>query len=158
MNTVSTQKLSEMAGITKRHCQRLLVAGDVPDAVRTSGGHWLIPDNAEVKSWADNIKRQSLKSTNKKETDYNMNKSNKIESAQIERRWISINEASKYLGVSVQTIRNWSKAGEIALHNVSLMGARGRVFLDKYKLDDLIERHVNASPSVLVMNQKRSAK
>jgi hypothetical protein len=40
-----------MAGITKRHCQRLLIAGRVPDAVRTDGGHWLIPDNAKVRKW-----------------------------------------------------------------------------------------------------------
>lgn len=51
MSHISTQKLSEMAGITKRHCQRLLIAGDVPDAVRTSGGHWSIPDNAKVRKW-----------------------------------------------------------------------------------------------------------
>ncbi len=50
-----------MAGITKRHCQRLLVAGDVTDAVRTSGGHWLIPDNAEVRKWIAKIKGEKHK-------------------------------------------------------------------------------------------------
>ena len=51
MSHITTQQLSEMAGITKRHCQRLLIAGHVPDAVRTSGGHWSIPDNAKVRKW-----------------------------------------------------------------------------------------------------------
>ncbi len=54
MSHISTQQLSEMAGITKRHCQRLLIAGHVPDAVRTSGGHWSIPDNAKVRKWYAN--------------------------------------------------------------------------------------------------------
>jgi hypothetical protein len=51
MSHITTQQLSEMAGITKRHCQRLLVGGHVPDAVRTSGGHWSIPDSAKVRKW-----------------------------------------------------------------------------------------------------------
>jgi hypothetical protein len=52
MSHITTLQLSEMAGITKRHCQRLLVAGEVPDAVRTSGGHWSIPDNTKVRKWS----------------------------------------------------------------------------------------------------------
>jgi hypothetical protein len=51
MSHITTLQLSEIAGITKRHCQRLLVAGRVPDAVRTNGGHWMIPDNAKVRKW-----------------------------------------------------------------------------------------------------------
>jgi hypothetical protein len=51
MSHISTLQLSEMAGITKRHCQRLLIAGHVPNAVRTSGGHWSIPDSAKVRKW-----------------------------------------------------------------------------------------------------------
>jgi hypothetical protein len=58
MSHISTQKLSEMAGITKRHCQRLLIAGHVPDAVRTSGGHWSIPDNAKVRKWCKRMKAE----------------------------------------------------------------------------------------------------
>ena len=56
MSHITTLQLSEMAGITKRHCQRLLVAGRVPDAVRTSGGHWMIPDNAKVRKWCKKMR------------------------------------------------------------------------------------------------------
>jgi hypothetical protein len=56
MSHITTQQLSKMAGITKRHCQRLLVAGDVTDAVRTSGGHWSIPDSAKVRKWCKGMR------------------------------------------------------------------------------------------------------
>jgi hypothetical protein len=58
MSHITTLQLAEMAGITKRHCQRLLVAGDVPDAVRTSGGHWSIPDNAKVRKWCKTMRAE----------------------------------------------------------------------------------------------------
>jgi hypothetical protein len=63
MSHISTLQLSEMAGITKRHCQRLLIAGRVPDAVRTDGGHWLIPDNAKLRKWI--AKQKNEKHTRK---------------------------------------------------------------------------------------------
>jgi hypothetical protein len=51
MSHITTKTLSELTGFTKRHCQRLLSNGEVPCAVRTSGGHWDIPDNAKVRAW-----------------------------------------------------------------------------------------------------------
>lgn len=76
-------------------------------------------------------------------------------SSGLTKRWISINEAAEYLGVSPLTIRNWAKTGKVTLHNVTLMGTRGRVFIDRYKLDALIESYAGAEPSALVMNEKR---
>ena len=59
MSHITTLQLSEMAGITKRHCQRLLNAGRGPDdAVRTSGGHWSIPDNAKVRKWCKGMQAE----------------------------------------------------------------------------------------------------
>jgi hypothetical protein len=58
MSHISTLQLSEMAGITKRHCQRLLIAGHVPNAVRTSGGHWSIPDSAKLRKWITKQKNE----------------------------------------------------------------------------------------------------
>ncbi len=55
MSHITTKTLSELTGLTKRHCQRLLSQGDLTCAVRTSGGHWIVPDNAEVRAW---IKKQ----------------------------------------------------------------------------------------------------
>ena len=86
-----------------------------------------------------------------------MNKQTIIESNGVTKRWLSLAESAEYLGVSAQTIRNWSRTNKISLHNVTLMGGRGRVFIDRYKLDALIESFADAPPSLLVMNKKKVA-
>jgi hypothetical protein len=69
-------------------------------------------------------------------------------------RWLSLKGASAYAGICSQTIRNWAKAGHLTLHNVVLMGSRGRVLIDRLELDALIESYAGAPASDLVMNKK----
>jgi len=59
MSHFTTQKLADAAGITKRHCQRLLSSGklDSLGAERRPGGHWQIPDSAAVRAWAAGFDR-----------------------------------------------------------------------------------------------------
>jgi hypothetical protein len=70
-------------------------------------------------------------------------------------RWLSLQSGSAYSGVSSQTLRNWAKAGHIRLHNVSPMGSRGRVLIDRLELDSFIEQFAGAPSSTLVMNSNR---
>jgi hypothetical protein len=67
-------------------------------------------------------------------------------------RWLTFQTATPYAGVSEQTLRNWGKAGHIKLHNVTPMGGRGRVLIDRHELDAFIEGFVGAPPSDIVMN------
>ena len=67
-------------------------------------------------------------------------------------RWLTFQTATPYAGVSEQTLRNWGKAGHIKLHNVTPMGGRGRVLIDRLELDAFIEGFVGAPPSEIVMN------
>lgn len=67
-------------------------------------------------------------------------------------RWLTFQTASPYAGVSEQTLRNWAKAGHISLVNVTPMGGRGRVLIDRIELDSFIESYVGSPPSKIVMN------
>lgn len=67
-------------------------------------------------------------------------------------RWLTFQTASPYAGVSEQTLRNWGKAGHIRLVNVTPMGGRGRVLIDRLELDAFIESYVGSPPSEIVMN------
>lgn len=67
-------------------------------------------------------------------------------------RWLTFQTATPYAGVSEQTLRNWAQAGHIKLHNVTPMGGRGRVLIDRLELDAFIEGFVGAPPSEIVMN------
>ncbi len=49
--------MAALTGFEKRHVQRLAVAGQIPGAVRTDGGHWKIPDTPEVRRWCQSVKR-----------------------------------------------------------------------------------------------------
>lgn len=69
MSHISTQKAADLAGISKRHLQRLLNAGGVvPSATRTSGGHWRIENDSSFQNWAKSYKRWDGKSRNAKDT------------------------------------------------------------------------------------------
>jgi len=70
-------------------------------------------------------------------------------------RWLSLEGASRYAGICSQTIRNWAKAGHLTLHNVSPMGSRGRVLIDRLELDAFIEKFAGAPASTLVMNSNK---
>ncbi len=84
-----------------------------------------------------------------------LTKTNRTHHAQnVTPRWLSLVACAVYSGVSQQTIRNWAKAGHLTLHNVVLMGSRGRVLIDRLELDALIESYAGAPASDLVMNKK----
>ncbi len=72
-------------------------------------------------------------------------------------RWLSLKGASIYAGICSQTIRNWAKAGHLTLHNVTLMGSRGRVLIDRHELDALIESYAGAPASALAMNSNKES-
>ena len=70
-------------------------------------------------------------------------------------RWLSLQSASVYAGISSQTLRNWAKAKHITLHNVSPMGTRGRVLIDRIELDSFIQQFAGAPSSALAMNTNK---
>lgn len=72
-------------------------------------------------------------------------------------RWLTLQAAAPYSGVSGQTLRNWEKAGHIKFANVKPMGGRGRVLIDRCELDAFIEGFIGAPCSVLAMNEGRTA-
>lgn len=72
-------------------------------------------------------------------------------------RWLSFKTATTYAGVSEQTIRNWAKAGHLKLHNVTPMGGRGRVLIDRIELDAFIEKYAGAPASEIEMNKGRKS-
>jgi hypothetical protein len=71
-------------------------------------------------------------------------------------RWLGIQEAAGYSGVSGQTLRNWEKAGHIRFANVSPMGGRGRVLIDRIELDIFIQGFIGAPAADLAMNKGRA--
>ncbi len=72
-------------------------------------------------------------------------------------RWLTLQSAAPYTGVSQQTLRNWDKAGHIRMVNVTPMGGRGRVLIDRLELDAFIESYIGSPKSEIVMNTKREA-
>jgi hypothetical protein len=81
----------------------------------------------------------------------------KTKNSAIASRWLSLQSGSNYSGVSSQTLRNWAKAGHLTLHNVSPMGSRGRVLIDRLELDAFIEKFAGAPASALVMNSNKES-
>jgi len=73
-------------------------------------------------------------------------------------RWLTLQAAAPYSGVSGQTLRNWEKAGHIRFANVTPMGGRGRVLIDRLELDKFIEGFIGAPSSELAMNSTRRAR
>ena len=56
MSHIPTAELARLTGYTKRQIQRM--AGGIPGAVRTAGGHWEIPDSPEVREWCSDMKKK----------------------------------------------------------------------------------------------------
>jgi hypothetical protein len=79
-------------------------------------------------------------------------KTSKPKSHAIAPRWLTFQTASTYAGVSEQTLRNWAKAKKINPSNVTPMGGRGRVLIDRIELDGFIESFAGAPPSEIAMN------
>lgn len=50
-------KLAKLAGISRRHLQRLAGEGAVPGAVRRASGRWSYPDTPDVRDWAKGFQR-----------------------------------------------------------------------------------------------------
>jgi hypothetical protein len=57
MSHFTSSKLADLAGISRRHAQRLLEEGKIEGASRTKGGHWRIPDTPKIRKWAENFSR-----------------------------------------------------------------------------------------------------
>lgn len=55
MSLISPTSLAAIAGISTRQLQRMALAGKVPTAKRTTGGHWEITDSKEVMAWASSV-------------------------------------------------------------------------------------------------------
>ena len=73
----------------------------------------------------------------------------------IMQRWMTLDQAATYSGLSKETFRNWSRAGRLTLHRVAPMGTRGRTLIDRDQLDNLIVSYAEAPPCKLAMNTCR---
>jgi hypothetical protein len=71
-------------------------------------------------------------------------------------RWLSLDAAEQYTGVSRRQIQVWRAMGYIKSANIVLPGAtRGRRVYDRESIDAFIESYISAPVSELVMNSKR---
>ena len=68
-------------------------------------------------------------------------------------KWLTLQAAAKYIGVSTVTLLNWEAAGSIRIANVIQAGAsRGRRFIDREELDRYISGGYGVPPVKLAMN------
>jgi hypothetical protein len=54
---MKTPEIAASAGITVRHLQRLMKAGEVPGASLTPSGRWVVQDSDELRKWCRNFQR-----------------------------------------------------------------------------------------------------
>jgi len=74
----------------------------------------------------------------------------------IERRWLTIEGAAIYSGLSGRTIQNYVKDGLVRSSNVITPGAtRGRRLIDRESLDKFIESGLQTPKTELKMNVGR---
>lgn len=57
MSHLSTAKLADEMGYSKRQIQRMAANGEVPGASRTPAGHWAIPDTPELRRWMEEYRK-----------------------------------------------------------------------------------------------------
>jgi len=70
-------------------------------------------------------------------------------------RWLTLERAAKYTGLSQRTIANYIKDGLIISANVIRPGAtRGRRLVDRYSLDSFIESQIGRACEI-AMNRYR---
>ena len=74
-------------------------------------------------------------------------------------RWLTLEGASTYSGLTIRTLQNYIAAGHIRSSNVVATGkTRGRRLLDRASLDDFIEEGLTRPPSDIPMNRGRKTK
>lgn len=74
-------------------------------------------------------------------------------------RWLSLEDASNYSGVSRRQIQIWDESGFIRAANITKPGAtRGRRVYDRESIDAYIESFIGAPPSKIGMNKNLKAK
>lgn len=61
MSHISRAELERLTGYKRRTIQRLAGEGAFPGAVRTSAGHWQIPDSPEVRKRCEELARKLVK-------------------------------------------------------------------------------------------------
>ncbi len=70
-------------------------------------------------------------------------------------RWLTLQSAAKYVGVSERTLENWEKQGCFKMARVIAPGkTRGRTLIDRESLDDYITQFVGNPPQNIAMNIK----
>jgi hypothetical protein len=74
-------------------------------------------------------------------------------------RWLTLEGASTYSGLTVRTLQNYITAGHVRSSNVVAKGkTRGRRLVDRRSLDAFIEEGVSRPPAEIAMNKGRAAK
>lgn len=74
-------------------------------------------------------------------------------------RWLTLEGASTYSGLTIRTLQNYITAGHIVSANVVAPGnSRGRRLLDRASLDAFIEEGLTRPPSDIPMNRGRKTK
>ena len=74
-------------------------------------------------------------------------------------RWLTLEGASTYSGLTIRTLQNYIAAGHVRSSNVVAAGnTRGRRLLDRASLDDFIEQGLTRPPSDIPMNRGRKTK
>jgi len=74
-------------------------------------------------------------------------------------RWLTLEGASTYSGLTIRTLQNYIAAGHVRSSNVVAPGnTRGRRLLDRASLDAFIEEGLTRPPSDIPMNRGRKTK
>jgi hypothetical protein len=72
-------------------------------------------------------------------------------------RWLTLQQAAIYTGVTKRTLENWEKEKCFSVARVIVPGkSKGRVLVDRESLDGFIKRFLDAPPQVIAMNKKRT--
>ena len=74
-------------------------------------------------------------------------------------KWLTLEGASTYSGLTIRTLQNYIAAGHVRSANVVAAGnSRGRRLVDRASLDAFIEQGLTRPPSEIVMNRGRKTK
>ena len=74
-------------------------------------------------------------------------------------RWLTLQGANTYSGLTIRTLQNHITAGHIVSANVVAPGnSRGRRLIDRASLDAFIEEGLTRPPSEIPMNRGRKTK
>ncbi len=71
-------------------------------------------------------------------------------------RWLTLQQAATYVGVSQKTLENWERQGCFKVARVIAPGkTKGRSLVDREELDAYIEQFVGARPREIAMNSNK---